>query len=94
VETDNGRGSIDMLELLVLIGLLAVGLLALKIVFGVLGLVFHLLLIPIKLVIGLIMFVVMLPFLILLLPVFLLCGVGFAVMGGFLLGIFGLFCPF
>lgn len=82
-----------MLEILVIIGLLTVGVFALKLVFGILGLVFHLLLLPIKLVLGLLVFLLLLPFLILLLPFCLLFGIGFAVVGGVLLGLCGVFCP-
>ena len=82
-----------MLELLVLIGLIMVGVLALKIFLGILGLAFHILLIPIKLVLGLLVFLLLLPFLILLLPFFLLFGIGFAVLGAVLTGLCGFFCP-
>ena len=82
-----------MLELLVLIGLIMVGILAFKIFVGILGLAFHILLIPIKLVLGLVMFLLVLPFAVLLIPFFLLFGIGLAVLGAFLVGLFGIFCP-
>jgi len=79
-----------MLELLALIGLVVVGIFALKILFGILGVVFHVLLFPLRLLVGLVLFVVMLPFLILLFPFLLLFGIGMAAMGAFALGVLGL----
>jgi hypothetical protein len=79
-----------MLELLALLGLFVVGLFVLKIVFGVLGLVFHILLFPLRILLSLVLFVVMLPFLVLLLPVFLLFGIGMAAVGAFALGVLGM----
>jgi hypothetical protein len=77
-----------MLELLALIGFFVIGMLFLKIFFGALGLAFHILLFPLKLVLGLVIFALALPFLILLLPVFLVFGLGVAVLGAFVLSIF------
>ena len=77
-----------MLELLALIGLFVVGVLFLKIFFGVLGLAFHILLFPIKLVLGLVAVVIALPFLILFFPVFLILGIGVAVLGTFVCTLF------
>ena len=77
-----------MLELLALIGFFFIGILFLKIFFGALGLAFHILLIPIKLVLGLVIFVLALPFLVLLFPVFLIFGLGVAMLGAFVVSIF------
>jgi hypothetical protein len=80
-----------MIELLAFIGLIVVGVFLLKLFFGVLGLVFHILLFPIKLVLSLVVVLVALPFLILLIPVFLVLGVGMAVVGTAIAALFG-FC--
>lgn len=80
-----------MIELLAFIGFIVVGVVLLKLFFGVLGLVFHILLIPIKLALCLGLCVLALPFMLLLLPVFLVLGVGFAVVGTVFAALFGLF---
>ena len=60
-----------MIELFAFIGLVVVGVLLLKLFFGMLGIVFHILLFPIKLALCLVLCVLVLPFMVLLLPVFL-----------------------
>lgn len=83
-----------MFELLALFGLFVLGILVLKVLFGILGLAFHLLLFPIKLALGLVAVVLALPFLILALPVFLVLGLGFAVVGAAVCSIFCFFWAF
>ena len=79
-----------MFEFLALIGLIVIGILVFKLVFGMLGLVFHILLWPLKLALGLVVMVVALPFLILFLPVFLVLGLGFAIVGTIMAALWGL----
>ena len=83
-----------MFELLVLFALLVLGVLVLKVIFGVLGFAFHLLLLPLKLLFGVVAVIVALPFLILALPVLLVLGLGFAVVGATLCSIFCFFWAF
>ncbi len=81
-----------MFELFALIVLFLVGILVLKLVFGVLGLVFHLALLPLKLLVGLVVMVLFLPLLALLLPVAVVAVIGFGlfVVGAVVAGFFGL----
>jgi len=82
-----------MFELLALIVAIVIGVFFLKVFFAVLGLAFHVLLFPVKLLVGLVVMLLALPFLVLLLPVFLVLGLGFAVVGAVLGSIFLFFCP-
>jgi len=82
-----------MFELLALIFVVIFGLFLLKLFFVGLGLVFHIILFPVKLLLGLVFMLLALPFLVLLLPVFLILGLGFAVVGAVLGSIFLFFCP-
>ena len=82
-----------MIELLILFGLFVAGIFVLKIVFGVLGILFHLVLIPIKIGLGLLVFLLLLPIFVLLLPVFLICGLGVAALCSLLFGVCAVFCP-
>jgi hypothetical protein len=82
-----------MFELLALFGLVVVGfflLFLLKVLVGVLGFAFQVLLFPLRLLVGLVLFVVMLPFLVLLFPFLLLFGVGLAAVGAFAFGVLSL----
>jgi len=72
-----------MFELFALIGLFVVGILMLKIFFGVLGLAFKLILVPFKLLGALVVCVLLLPFFVMFLPVLLVLGIGFGVMAAF-----------
>jgi len=82
-----------MFELLALIVAVVIGVFFLKVFFAVLGLAFHIVLLPVKLLLGLVFVLLALPFLVLLLPVFLILGLGFAVVGAILGSIFCFFCP-
>ena len=82
-----------MFELLALIGALVLGLFVLKIVFGILGFLFQIVLFPVKLVLGIVAALIVLPFLILLCPVFLILGLGLAVVGTVIGSVFCFFCP-
>jgi hypothetical protein len=68
-----------MLELLFLVFAIFFGVFILKLVFGLLGIVFHIALIPLKLVAGLVLFVLFLPLLLLLLPVVAVAAIGLGV---------------
>jgi len=80
-----------MFELLFLGAILFAGFLVLKLVFGILGFAFHLVLLPIKLVVGLVLGLLVLPFLLLTLPVLVVgvIGLGLLAVGGVLTVIFG-----
>ena len=64
------------MEILAVVAAIVFGVFLLQVLFGALGLVFQIVLFPIKLVLGLVFFALMLPFLVLLLPVAILLGVG------------------
>lgn len=82
-----------MFELLALIFAVLIGVFVLKVLFATLGLAFHILFFPVKLILGLVVMLLALPFLVLLLPVFLVLGLGFAMVGAVLGSIFLFFCP-
>ena len=75
-----------MFELLFLGAFLFVGFLVLKLIFGILGFAFHLVLLPIKLLMGLVLGLLMLPLLLLSLPVLVVGVIG---LGLLLPGVFG-----
>lgn len=81
-----------MLELLFLGFILLAGVFILKLVFGILGFAFHLVMLPIKLVVGLLFGLLLLPLLLLFLPVVVVGAIGLAVVavGGVLSLIFGI----
>ncbi len=77
-----------MLELLILVFVIGAVVLTAKLVFGLLGLVFHLVLLPIKLLAGLFLFLLALPLLLLLVPLAVVAAVGLGLsllVGGLLL---------
>jgi hypothetical protein len=82
-----------MFELLFLGFILLAGVFILKLVFGILGFAFHLVMLPIKLVVGLLLGLLLLPLMLLALPVVVVgaIGLGLVVLGGVLSLIFGIF---
>ena len=67
-----------MIELLALIGALVVGFFLFKILIAVLGVVFKILIVPAKLLLGLFLGILLLPLFVLFLPVMLVLGIGLA----------------
>ena len=81
-----------MFELLFLVMILIAGVLVLKLVFGILGFAFHLVVLPIKIVLGLVFGLLLLPLLLLFLPVVVVGAISLAlvVVGGVLMLLFGI----
>lgn len=82
-----------MFEILALIGALVVAVFAFKILVGLLGIAFHVVVFTFKLALGLAFLVLLLPLAIAFLPILLVLGVGLAVIGTCVAGVFGwVFC--